>query len=574
MLSVVLLAAFAQAPPPPPPVAGPPQGRTQSGRFQGGPGGAAVDATPAGEPGSIQGRVYSAAGNPLKRTTVFLRRAAGRGQQQVAVTDPNGNFAFSAVEPGEYRLSADRPGFVRHEYGQKKPGKPGVVIQVAPRQELRDLVMQMTPGAVITGRVIDEDGERMPNVRVSLLRVIYQNGRRRLVPGNSASTNDLGEYRLHGIAPGRYYLAASASMNMGGRMTFPGLARASVVAPELSYGSLFYPNSPDSARSVAIEIAAGMELQGIDFNFQPVRTVRLTGTLAGFEPSAGRGGNRPVVMLSPRGDAADMPNRHHAEVNSETGAFEIRGVIPGSYVLVAMMSRDRRQRTARMPIEVGSANIEGIQMTFPPEMDLAGRVRVEGQDGTGGVTGLRVMLEPVDGGPMVVPGISAVQPDGSYRISNLAPDEFRVDVMGLANGLYVKSVRAGNIDITEGALNLSGGSPPDSLDIVLGANGGRVNGAVINDRQESADGAAVVLVPEGARRGIRRFYKTAVSQTDGRFEIAGIPPGDYKLFAWDEIEPGAYSDPAFLQKHEAQGATVRIREGAAEAVSLRLLPAE
>jgi hypothetical protein len=84
----------------------------------------------------------------------------------------------------------------------------------------------------------------------------------------------------------------------------------------------------------------------------------------------------------------------------------------------------------------------------------------------------------------------------------------------------------------------------------------------------------VVLVPEGSRRAIRRFYKTAISQPDGRFEITGISPGDYKLFAWDEIEPGAYADPAFLQKYEAQGTTVRIREGAAEAVSLRLLPGE
>ena len=73
---------------------------------------------------------------------------------------------------------------------------------------------------------------------------------------------------------------------------------------------------------------------------------------------------------------------------------------------------------------------------------------------------------------------------------------------------------------------------------------------------------------------MRRFYKTAVSQPDGRFQLAGISPGDYKLFAWEEIEPGAYSDPAFLQKYEAQGVTVRLREGGAEAITLKLLPAE
>jgi protocatechuate 3,4-dioxygenase beta subunit len=564
MLALLLL-VFQAAPQVP--VDGPQGGRPASRR--GFDRGAQSQPAPTGEPGTIQGRVLSLAGNPLKRTSVFLRKAEGRGQQ-IAITDAAGVFSFSSVEPGSYRLSADRSGFVRQEFGQKKPNKPGTVVTVAPRQEIRDLVFQLIPGAVITGRVIDEEGERMPNVRISLLRVIYQNGRRRLVPGNTATSNDLGEYRLFGIAPGRYYLGASASMNAG--LMFGSTNRTTVETPsELTYGTLYYPNAPDSTRAVPIEIGAGTELQGIDFSFQPVRTVRVKGRVAGFEPQA-QGPSRPVVMLVPRGDGSDMPARNHAEVDPASGAFELRGVIPGSYTLAAILSRDRRQQTARMPIEVGSSNIEGVNLVFPQEIQVAGRVRTEGAAGQQPAQkGVRILFEPVDGSPMVVPAQAAAAADGTFSMSGVVPDEYVINITGLGEDTYVKSAKAGNIEIGEKSLDLRGGTAPESLDITLAANGGRVDGAVVNDRNEPAAGATVVLIPEGARRSLRRFYKTGVSGEDGRIQLRGIPPGDYKLFAWEDIEPGAYTDPQFLEKYEARGAAVRIRENSAEALSLKLI---
>ncbi len=575
MLSVLLLAAFAQAPSPPaaPPGVAEATTRIRSARREQTP------PQPTGEPGSIQGRVHSIAGNPLKRAMVTLRRAESRGGwPQTAVTDANGVFAFTAVEPGRYHLAADRGGFVRQEYGQKKPNKPGVLITVGPRQEIRDLVFQLLPGAVITGRVLDEDGEAMANSGVSLLRVHYQNGRRRLLAGNVATTNDLGEYRLHGIAPGRYYLSASASMNWMGpgpgvMMALQRRGNAAEPPAELAYGSLYYPNAPDSARAVPIEVAAGTELRGIDFNLQPQRTVRIRGKLTGFDASA-NGGNRPVVMLASRDGTMDRPNRNHAEVDPVTGAFEIRGVIPGAYTLFSVMPRANRQQTARIPLEVGSSNIENINLAFAPEIQLGGSVRFETPQAAVEQGRLRVILEPREGMQMMPPGNGPVQPDGSFTMNNLVPEEYIVDVIGLGADLYLKSAKAGNIEIAEGTLDLRGGAAPPSLDIVIGTNAGRVEGVVVNDKQEAAVAATAVLVPEGERRSMRRFYKNTTSEADGRFQLRGIAPGEYKLFAWEDIESGAYSDPSFLEKYESRGVSVKIREGSAESVSLKLLPAE
>ena len=108
-----------------------------------------------------------------------------------------------------------------------------------------------------------------------------------------------------------------------------------------------------------------------------------------------------------------------------------------------------------------------------------------------------------------------------------------------------------------------------ALEIVLSPNGGQVDGVVLDDKQQPAAGAKVALAPDEARRGRTDLYKTAVTDQYGRFTMRGIAPGDYKLFAWAELEPGAAQDPEFLKPYEKAGEAVsvqreRARGGAVE----------
>ncbi len=115
--------------------------------------------------------------------------------------------------------------------------------------------------------------------------------------------------------------------------------------------------------------------------------------------------------------------------------------------------------------------------------------------------------------------------------------------------------------------------PSGPLEITISATGGRIDGVVLTEEQEGFGGASVVLVPEERRRDQRRFYKSATTDQNGRFTLRGIPPGDYKLFAWEEIERGAYQDPAFLRPYEEQGELVEVEEGSRLSVQLHLIPA-
>ena len=192
---------------------------------------------PAGAPAkaTVTGVVMrSTTGDPISRATVTLTRVAPQGagargaapqgqrgqpaQQQAqqqpqtftATTDDQGKFQVSDVDPGPYRVIAARNGFARQEYGQRSFNRPGTVIDIREGQQVRDISFRLIPASTISGRVMDTNGEPLPGITVQALRSTYDaTGKRTMQPASSARTNDLGEYRLYWINPGRYFAGAN-----------------------------------------------------------------------------------------------------------------------------------------------------------------------------------------------------------------------------------------------------------------------------------------------------------------------------------------------------------------------------
>src|SRR5262249_54709565 len=130
--------------------------------------------------GSVAGYILKmGTGEPLGKATVTISAFnGGRGQSYTATTTSNGQFAFQNLEPGQYRLSVTRSGYVRMEYGARSPNRPGLPINLNAGQTLRDVVLQIMPAGTIAGRVFDRDGEPLANVNVEALKYSYQEGQR------------------------------------------------------------------------------------------------------------------------------------------------------------------------------------------------------------------------------------------------------------------------------------------------------------------------------------------------------------------------------------------------------------
>ena len=167
-----------------------------------------------------------------------LNSGSPRPAPITTATDAEGKFEFANVNPGDYQLAAQRDNF---QY--IAPRRPELVSLKAGDAK-RDIVLRLTPLGVIAGLVRDENGEPVQNLPVSLMTWQYNASGRQLTPRGSTTTNDLGEYRLFGVAPGKYYLRVSAPSR---RMT----------DDDETFLTSFYPGVSDPSGAAPLDLRPG-----------------------------------------------------------------------------------------------------------------------------------------------------------------------------------------------------------------------------------------------------------------------------------------------------------------------------
>ncbi|MBI1787988.1 MAG: carboxypeptidase regulatory-like domain-containing protein [Acidobacteria bacterium] len=522
---------------------------------------------------ALEGQVLnSVTGEPIRKAALTLRPVEFRGSEPQASTgtDAGGTFAMKGIEPGKYRLWVERNGFVRQEYGARSSGRPGTTLTLEKGQKLKGLVFKLVPHSVITGRIVDEEGEPVANVAVQVMRTGFLQGRRQLMPMGGAQTNDLGEYRIYGIAPGKYYLSAVyRRMNMFGGTVDRSAGEA---PPDESYAPTYYPGSTDPAAAAQLDIPSGGEVRGISLSLQRTRTVRVRGKVV--NPGGRLAGG--AVFLTPRGPSVGMMSmmqRNATNWQQATGAFEIRGVTPGSYTLAADLFQENKRMTARLPLEVGGSNVDELVLTFTPGGELQGTVKIDGQAETS-LGEINVSLRPRE--MQFFGGASGgrVKEDGTFALQGVAQENYTLSVFGMPPGFYLKAARLGDLDALEKGLDFTQGVGAGAMEVVISAAGGQVEGVVMDAKQQPAPGATVVLAPDADRRSQSHLFKTVTTDQNGRYTIQGIAPGDYQLFAFEDVERGGEQDPEYLKPFEKSAEKITIRENGRESKQLKQIPAE
>ncbi len=510
--------------------------------------------------GSMQGTVIDAkTGQPLKGAEVSLRAMStgNRGEPNSSVSDAEGRFTFDGLSAGRYRLSASRNGYLMRDprFGGALRAS---IVSLSSGQHADGVILRLIPSAVISGRVTTEGDEPVPNVFVQAMKYTYQGDKRQLADVGTSTTNDRGEYRIWGLAPGKYYVRAThprgGAMRTGSQVYVP----------------IFYPGVSDPARTQTIELHPGDELSGIDLNFVLLHSVRVSGRILNASSLPAK--EVQVTLVAGSGSMTFTVGQ--ASTDSK-GAYEIRGVPPGSYVLIAEQfgnADPEKVMRGRTSVEVGEVNINDVEVVIGPGASVTGHVRIEGKSNPD-LTKLTVALDAQDDLASLgfAPDVSSIplRPDGTFTFRDVPEGTYHIKVLPLPDGYYLKP--SGEGDAVEAGVKV-GRNHAAAVELTLSTGAGRVTGTVAKDQQPFA-GATVVLIPDGARRGQPRFYRQALTDSGGRFTISSITPGDYKLFAWEEIERGMYLDPDFLQSYEDSGKSVRVEEGSNLNVPLDLIPA-
>jgi hypothetical protein len=517
---------------------------------------------------TIQGVVEAAGtGEPLHKASVDAfpvanRRSNNQPQGGGAITDASGRFEIKDLAPGNYHLSIQRNGYVSQEYGQHNPGSGGTLLTLSPGQKVSNITVQLIPAAVISGHVLDEDGEPVVYAQVTALHFAYQNGQRQLMGSMNSQTNDLGEFRLFGLTPGQYFVRASVRSN-----------RIDIARTREGYVPIYYPGVPDAARAAPVTVKGGDEFSGVDISLQPVRTLAVKGVIVGCPSTSAAPQGGSVFLVDPATGNSVALNSPVRDLNGQK-TFEFPGVPPGSYVLSAMVMREGKQCAGHQSLEVTDADVEGVTLNVSEGLDLHGQVRLEGQMGaSGGSYAINLRPRTTTNGMFYYGANGGTNPDGTFTLKNIHDGDYELSVGGLANNYYLKSARLDGIDALTTGITIDSKQTPQMLDILISPNGASVNGVVLKD-QDAYEGATVTLVPNPPYRGQRRLYSTATSDQNGHFLFQGLAPGDYKVFAWEKIEPGAYTSTEFLQPYEDLGGAVHVAEGSQNSVQINLIPAK
>jgi hypothetical protein len=509
--------------------------------------------------------------------TIVTGSVGGRPVAPTSVpTDAQGRFVVTNVEAGSYRITVAANGYARQEYGQKSFGTPGTQFNVAAGQALKDIVVRMTPAGNVTGRISDDLGRPAVGAQVQLLRTSYRpDGQKQFQGAGSARTNDRGEYRLYWVTPGKYYLSAGATAGPTRPLEIGG-AGDSPNGLQESYALTYYPGALDLKDAAPIEVQAGVELSAIDFTVpvQQLRKVRgrIIDSRTGQKPAAA---NLSIASRSLTGGGFTMGQNQ--AYNPADGTFEIRDVAPGTYVITGQIAEVNAQGvpapqlppgqgparpSASAPVTVSSADIDGVVLNIVNPLSIPGRLIVEGQElsSVQGFERIRVQLSQADSMPFTQqsPQFQTLISDGTFREDNALPGQYRLSVVAMPPDFYIKEARFDQNDVLNSPLAFNG-SVRTALDIVISPKAGQVEGTVMNDKHEPAPGIQVVLIPD-LHRERTDLYKTSLSAANGRFNMRGITPGDYKLYAWEAIELFGYFDSDLVQKFESQAKPVHINE--------------
>jgi len=544
--------------------------------------------TPEPRPGTsrIRGTVVDAStGTPVRRAAIRLRAMPASLGAWTATTDGSGAFDFPALPAGRFSLTATKGGYITLSAGQRLPTDPARAIQVADGQTVDLPPIYLPRGGVITGRIGDEYGDAVPEVAVQAFRAEYMQGMRRLASVRSSITNDIGQYRIYGLQPGTYYVAATARGADGRPIQFmePG---TQAVRGSGGLAPTFFPGTVAAGDAQRIEVAAGAETAGVDFSLLAVRLARISGTIV---DSRGRPAGAHVVTLNPaRSDGALLLGGVIAAESDGSGRFTLANVPPGDYRLDVRSTRyfeaiaesggaGQRQRQdawefASVPITIAGEDIAGLSVTLTSGHRMTGRVVITGADPDPRVFGaLRIsVLEATAGISATMLAASApVAEDGTFEVRGLMGRRY-VRVSRL-NRWALESVRARGIDVTDEGIEIRDGV--EGVEVIVTTQPTQLSGVVTDASGKLVPDAAVIIFPEDRdrRRGpFNRFVTSARTGTDGTFSVRALPPATYFAVAVPMQSDGEWAETDQLERLVPHAIRFTLAAGESKTLGLRL----
>lgn len=463
---------------------------------------------------------------------------AGSASATVSRTDVAGHFSFTRPSSPfiPLGLTVSRAGYLT--------SYPSIATKA--NQSVTTVRIPLTPAAVITGKLVDEDGFPVDHANVQAMSYRVVDGERRLRWAVSAVSNDLGEYRLKGLSAGSYYIGVQ-----------PGHARTW----DGRYLFQFIDGALQPGEKNLIEVKAGQERSGIDGTLVKHEGITVAGRVVVPEGT-------PARQLLVEARDAVTRNSSSALVQSD-GAFQFRHLPPGSYTLLARTQNQSGEIRvgdvlAKSQLQVGTSDMTGLLLAphAVQPIDISGTVV---QPGGGTPQPTTVVVS----GPYGT-GISARSAeDGSFTLKGLLPGSYSVRVQpdyqairmrGTASMPFPSSARFGEKEVLESGFELDDTSA-GPLQITL-KQPILITGSVVDGAGNPVPNTIVSVISD------RDLQGSQTSDAKGAFQFGLRTAGDYRIYT--ASDQSLIPDFEYIKMHEKDSQPLRIVEGSNPPVIVRV----
>jgi hypothetical protein len=510
--------------------------------------------------GVIKGRVVEAASNqPVRRVRVHAASTALR-DGRTAYTDADGRYELKALPAGHYIVTASKPTYLYAEYGQPRPLELGSSIDMPDGQTLDHIDFGLARAGLIAGKITDEFGEPLADTQVMAMRYQFVQGARRLVGVSSRMTNDIGEFRIFGLAPGQYYLAATLRNDL-----------AANTNDRETYAPTYYPDTPSLSAAQVLTIAQGQTITGMTMMLLPVRSVRVSGTVS---ESSG-------VPLTGAFVSADIP-MGAGPTNSKGGAvkpdgtFSIAGLSQGDYVLrVGTNSIGGESESASMPLTVGPYDISDVHIVTSKPSSITGRLLIDRVE-LGSLKGsaFRLVTPPANAAEAAVNGAgngnaTAVKDDFTFELRVRPGHMF---IRSNTTGWFLRHVRVNGVDVTDSGVEIRPNELLTGVEVELTHRQPEITGTVKTAEGVITRNAFVVIFSQDRQRWgfLSRYVMMSRPNPDNQYRVL-VPSGEYLAIAVDFVEQGEWSAPDFLERVRERAVPFSVAEGEHKPLDLTLV---
>jgi uncharacterized protein (DUF2141 family) len=553
---------------------------------------------------SISGIVVSDDGDarPLRRVRVFLNNPEeeiGR----TTISDDAGRFTFTGLPAGRYTLGGAKEGYVTTNYGASRPDGPGSPVIIADGVARSDISLPLLRGAVISGTLLDPDGQPIPGVSMRALRYGYTvNGERRLTAVTTTMaghiTDDRGLYRIYGLPPGEYAIAAPAipQLSTGDEilmMTEREVQRAlnevrqssrqgTVTSETMSiaggddrraigYATVFYPGTPVMSQSLMIPLAKGEERTGIDFQLQYVPMSTIRGSII---TPPNMMSSLLTVHLIATDEVVLSDTNSEARRTSATGKgeFSFANVPPGSYLVIAKAPSGPNIFWASTDVVVDGQSQPEVVLSLQSGLTLSGRVAFDGRTVIPTSSRVRVLLVPLlSGGQISLASPPArVDANGRFSITGVTAGRYRLQAaIDGPSGWMLSSSTVNGRDALDTPIDLR--QSVDGAVVTFSDRPAELSGVVRDPSGRPSATDTVIVFPADRTLWIPRSRRIRAERVvaDGTFQFRLLAPGDYYVAAAADVDEYERFDSTVLERLAVSSALkITITEGEKKTVDV------